>query len=359
MPPVRRKLAWFLGLVWALITTLATYHHAREGMKYAVLDISWVWQLFKAFIKAQLDIIYDPIFRYVFGIFLLYVAVVLSLKAIARVRGDKAGSLSLRALIGLINPVRYYRVIREIHTLEHSIDRAKLFLENIRSESLSYMDCRVVQEVMIDILKVIQRALMYAFNTDIAIHIKMFEGRHGISEVTAPGGNYLVTVARCKSGIECKNEGKGSPARRSNEKFQIIMGDAGRPEGLKNTHPSQSNGDNNRVNSAYCYVFNENDHFWVNNDLTRAEAEGKYYSTSRNWKTFYKSLAVFLISEPRQPGLAIDLTPYGLMIIDSAESGVFDFIYMKLLGGYFAHRLHDVCLHWESLNGSSEEEEDA
>jgi len=95
-----------------------------------------------------------------------------------------------------------------------------------------------------------------------------------------------------------------------------------------------------KVNSAYNEILLNSSKSWICNNLEEAEKHGFYFSSSNNWKSYYKSLAIFPIANRYSTNLESKFK--GLLIIDSIESKCFQLNLIEQLGGYLAHRINYI-----------------
>jgi len=159
---------------------------------------------------------------------------------------------------------------------------------------------------------------------DVSVHIKLAEDI---------GNNHtlLASISRVQSTKEKNNGWK----RLSNESF--ILSQEFDIDKLK----LKANDLEYRVNSAYNHSLINPAKYWICNNLPKAVKMNRYYSTSKKYTKYYKSLAVFPIFDKNTDDTNTDVQNFkGLLIVDSPDTGAFDKEHVKIIGGYLAHRLN-------------------
>lgn len=93
-----------------------------------------------------------------------------------------------------------------------------------------------------------------------------------------------------------------------------------------------------RVNSIFNYLMTNNQiRHWMSNDLSKDMSNNIFYTSSENYPTHYKSMAVFKIVPPER-----DVLPEGLLIFDTNEKGRFVEDECSQLMGFIAHLLYEI-----------------
>ena len=256
---------------------------------------------------------------------------------ILHVRGGLAGPISLSTFMHRLNLCIYYQVLSRVHIFEHDFEKA---VRCKQSDPARYknIDEREVREFAITLLSTIKEVIRYITGADVAVHIKVFRNTGGRSGVIPIEKALLATYERVPSDTEAKrSSASGTRRRRNSEQFKILRGDSGRSEALS----SHKKNTKTKFNSAYNYVFRDKLHFWIQNDLRNAEKRKIYASSSENWKGYYNSLCVFILSPRVLAGDAVqDDKVIGVLIVDSKKTGAFEYEMMKQVLGYFSHRMY-------------------
>ncbi len=268
---------------------------------------------------------------------LLVIFILFLVNRILHVRGKEAGPPALSTFFHRFNLCIYYQVISRIHLFEHDFEKAIRAKMSNPSHYIS-IDDESVKEFAGHLFSMIKETIRYITGADVAVHVKVFRKSGG--GVVPIEDALLKTYWRIPSDAEKNRSNKtGARRRRSEESFRIQRGDAGRPEKLVENGCSED--ENIKYNSAYNYVFRDQLHFWIHNDLKRAEKTKKYASGSEKWKDYYNSLGVFILSPRVLPGSDVqDDKVVGVLVVDSKKSGAFEYEMMRQLMGYFSHRIY-------------------
>lgn len=203
------------------------------------------------------------------------------------------------------------------------VEVEKLKLEKIQIFEESHND--TILEMIKDIL-LLYKTIVNLIAPDVSINIKRFDKSNN---------NNLETYIRIPSKYEIlRTEDDMNYARKNQETFKI------KHESLENL----KNYSDFSVNTAYNYVcnFQQNERFWICNNLKKAEEEKIYYSSSKNYSKYYDSLAIFLISDKinNEHSSTLKDSAIGLLIFDSKITHAFHHKYIKELGGYLTHKLY-------------------
>lgn len=248
----------------------------------------------------------------------------------------------------LLWPGNWSKMVKFMHLLQHDIETARREFRKLVRENKSFAIYeREYNKSLVQIMWDTKKELDRFYGIDCSLNIKLFrdEKGDGLAYFVHPEKNYLKTFLRVKSHREVKLEKDKRhefTEREGGEKFKILLGEAWQPEELALNFQKNDRIDMPRVNSGYNYVFQGNDHFFLDNDLPAAERTKRYYSTSNNYMRFYQSVAIFLISGHQKSGVRATDTIYGLLVIDSFKKNVFHAPSTRLVGGYVAHRLKEV-----------------
>jgi len=209
--------------------------------------------------------------------------------------------------------------------IEHKILRLEYLNDNIQDE-LVYEETiySVLKEILFDIKNIFD-----ALVGDVAVHIKIEERILDINGTKS----FLKTLFREPSRYEKRLASRDDGEK---EKFEII--NHLNIKILKNIKNKDSQ---IKVNSAYNEILLNSSKSWICNNLEEAEKQGFYFSSSNNWKSYYKSLAIFPIAN-RYKSTNLQSKFKGLLIIDSIESKCFQLNLIEQLGGYLAHRINYI-----------------
>ena len=185
--------------------------------------------------------------------------------------------------------------------------------KNLKDEIIT----NTLQEILFEI-----RQVYNYFVGDVSVHIKLKE--------IIDNEDFLRTLYREPSS---RDEGTG-------ELFKVFNHTS--ISALKNLTLKKSviNDAKVRVNSAYNEVLLNPTQNWLCTDLNKAEEKNLYYSTSSNWKVYYKSLAIFPITD--RYSYDEEKNMKGILIIDSKYTECFPPEITKQIGGLLAHRLNHI-----------------
>jgi hypothetical protein len=266
-------------------------------------------------------------------------------------RGGKGGPISLCTFLRRINLSRYFACICKFHELEHYLHWEVAQIRNT-PELVRDLNARNPRMIIGGLLARFKEIIRSITGADVAVHAKLFQRKDDDATV----GQVLLSDAllfayeRVPADHEfLRNESGDLPRRRNTELFSIDPSEEGQARRLaERAETGQLNG-GHKVCSAYNYVFRRNEHYWICNDLEKARKRRRFFSTSENYTTYYRSLAVFVIAHPIPPGDPVERrSTRGLLVVDSAETGVFERDLCRQLVGYLAHRLYGLLLEIES-----------
>ena len=74
------------------------------------------------------------------------------------------------------------------------------------------------------------------------------------------------------------------------------------------------------------------------------EKKDIFYYSADEYPKYYKSLCIFPMSHPLQPGQKLKNLPYGLIQIDCYHKKRLDVERLRSIGGYLVHKLYDFFL---------------
>ncbi len=298
-------------------------------------------------------------FMFFLSLFFCVIAVIiyknLCIRGGLNINNKSVGRISFYSLLNQLNPFIAHKTIENIHCFQHKYhEKAKILKSSYKTQTLNIGDALVVS-IVEDLLREIKKIIYYALRIDVAVHLKLFQ-----SKMETPAeGNFninnalLHTYVRVPSNKEIDLRSKGSLEQRKNlEQFKIIL-DTSDIEQLK----KKELGEHTRINTAYNYVFNKTEHFFVCNDLEKAKNKKIFYSNSDSYEKYYDSLVVFIISHHLSPGGEVDCHPPGILVIDSQKKNCFDRNKIQMLAGYFAHRLYDFFVLLNHLSSKQKKHE--
>ena len=250
------------------------------------------------------------------------------------------------------------RLQLKIHHFQHLIENIK---EEILNTPLEKRNESHLGALLYKLLHNIQTIVKIQTGHSFSFNVKIFE----FEKNNEAGVDYLKhallrTVSRMPSQHESSKTDPAFRARSNREKFIIkelrynkdITNDNELKKFVtilngKKTEYEES-GVELKINSAYLQVFGKGRHFFMSNNLDKSEEMELFLSTSVDYKKYYKSLAVFLISPTIDSNVCIETNnsqtfkPSGMLIVDSESKNIFRREQIKDLIGYFAHRLHEI-----------------
>jgi hypothetical protein len=264
-------------------------------------------------------------------------------------------------------PVRPYTIIRkhikiisliiEIHEFQHLFTRA---CNAIKKHSPSSANFNTIGRYALGtLLERIQIIVELATGANVSVNIKLFisDNSTSRSNITAAKDTYLRTLIRLHSRKEALYIKKNVLEERDNNKKYYVGKERytksknNKPQSLKKwinqtIKPLKEKLENNNtgylVNSAYLYILGDKQHYFISNNLIKEEKRDLYTGNCTNWKSYYRSKAVFLICPNLKSGKNVDLNePIGILIVDSKIRHIFETRFFRKLVGYFAHRLYD------------------
>ncbi len=299
---------------------------------------------------------FDFIFQsYEFYAFLLCILCIIGLNEFLKGRGTR------RIPVRPTTFFRLYRktaeIVSEIHEFQHEFEQSIKVIKEIKQSEDTSESIRDIGKFLLEsLLKKIQHIVFISTGANVSVNLKVFirsdDCKNGID--VSRQSTYLTTLAKAPSDQE-KNDTK---KREFNAKYYV--GDEcyqkivnGKPQTIKNWITKtviplkekleyENSGEEIFVNSAYLYILGNKEHHYISNDLIKEEKKGVYVGNCKDWRNFYRSKAVFLVSPSLEENKHVDVSkPAGILIVDSRRKFIFENRFSKRLIGYFAHRLYD------------------
>ena len=182
-----------------------------------------------------------------------------------------------------------------------------------------------------DYLSKITFAVNNAFKIDCVINIKVLK--------KSPHGNpVLQPYAHAMS-----NTYKKKSRKRNYNRPYIIIGEDDKTEDLrvyciKASKYVEENGHKNyELNSVFNYLFSTEQTHWLTNDVMVDHINEKFYTSSNNYPTHYRSLGIFKIMPP------VDAQETkGILIFDSEKDGLFCEEECQLCLGLISHFIYEL-----------------
>jgi len=341
---ILKRFSFFVVTIWSIVKfigdAVALYINKDVIKLYDFSNSTSVTEVIKRLHYGTIESLQARPYLYFSSLFSILI-IIICLQGQAKKRGGHCSNLYYRSLFFQINPIRIHKTVTLIHDFEHIYYEE---LEKIISLNNGPMtiDNKIFIKSMESLLENIRITVSTSLCCDVSATIKLFQdkltnGPACMKLEDAQLKNYI----RSPSKRESRLINKGHAAERNDsDVYKIILGDDGLPHRLKNTHRIDKDC-GFKVNSAYNYLFGNRDHYWVCNNLRRAESLNKYYTTATKNIERYNSLALFLILHPIKPGTEIPYPQLGILQIDSHKKGLLDSIRLRMVAGYFAHRLYD------------------
>lgn len=218
---------------------------------------------------------------------------------------------------------RSKRILLRLH--KYTYHNTYLIKREIEIHGLS--DKKEVKESVKQLVSVFQESLSLIFNLDMTIGIKLIasSGRKKVLQT------YLLIPSRDE--VERDN-------RKVLDDYLLKRIDSDDiADYAKGVSKSKSQG--LPQNSAFNYVLSSNKTYWMSNNLRIDEINGSFMTTSKNYKRYYNSMAVFAICPPCSDGEK-KVPMRGVLTFDTLETGLFSEKECKFLMGYFAHCLYEI-----------------
>ena len=263
-------------------------------------------------------------------------------------------------------------IIIELHDFQHFFSKAYLEIRKQDTSSESFRGVGLY--ALTELLRKVQSIIRLAIGADVSLNIKAFVkiNKTENEEKTPAKNTYLRVLVRVPSNheLKCTQENKHEERRDS---FKYFIG-SGRDhfKRIKNNAPQtmkkwmtetvnplkdkiKDRDETFLVNSAYLYILGDKQHYFISNNLEKDEKDGLYLGNCDDWKDFYKSKAVFLISPNMKPNVPVDMKlPIGILVVDSKKKFIFETRFIRKLVGYFAHRLYDILKYYRDTITSAE-----
>lgn len=96
----------------------------------------------------------------------------------------------------------------------------------------------------------------------------------------------------------------------------------------------------------------KNDSTSVLTGLTIDQESDLFYTSSDNYPSYYKSLAVFSLTPPEK-----DVVPEGLLIFDTKKTGKFSEIECINLFGYIAHLIYELLIEYSNYESKKKQKD--
>lgn len=244
----------------------------------------------------------------------------------------------------------YGGLIESIHSCEHLWIEAR---QKIEDKKITNPQNPEFKSLVKSYIKEVRRTISYLNGADMSIHIKLFFEKSG-TEKLKKNHNFRNVVLRPYVREPSKQERKKIIRKKldwrdDTEAYVIVTGKSGKSQNLQKRNRGKNS--QSRVNSAYNSVFSNTAHYSVLNDVSEEKKNKNYYSTGNNSKSFYNSLAVFVIAPQAVAGQPMpENSVYGLLILDSFKKGIFEIDLSCQIIGYFAHRLYELFRTLDSNN---------
>lgn len=258
-------------------------------------------------------------------------------------------------------------MIYEIHEFQHEYDQVIRTLtqtvdgilnqEGLKTGSPSLSELR-------RLMRKIKETFEEFTGAPISVNIRIYANEN---ESASPGAvstshTYLQTLERVASNKEVQTSKKNNNGRERTFEEKFYLGkirykkesnikDWINDEIIHQDKVLKREGQKYKINSAYNYVLGNDKSYFISNNLDKDTKEGIYYSSSSDYLKFYNSLAIVRIGpyfNKRIPNDPLNTTN-GLLIIDSLETGIFDYAFTRQLLGYYAHRLHPVVEYYKKV----------
>lgn len=216
------------------------------------------------------------------------------------------------------------------HGIYHQAYKIK---EDIRKGRIS--DKEQLQERITDFLNYVGLSLKDLFSLSLSINVKLLSYSSDNSLLLCP---YIQ--------VSSANERDDSFSERNLTQNYIVLLDNQANLNMSYSDAIHYNEHDNqriyRVNSVFNYLMNSKKKYWMTNDLSKDISQKIFFTSSVNYPTHYKSMAVFKIAPPER-----DVFPDGLLIFDSSEKGRFVEKECSQLMGFVAHLLYEFFLDYD------------
>lgn len=272
------------------------------------------------------------------------IAIIFFLNKKRKLAGSNGVSLSLGLYLKKYSPLILIPYLSDLHDFFHELKTAERIILDKKIKNPS-------DTLGIDyskrLLQKFQSILHSVSGVDFSVNIKLFERiddneKTGIVDLQK-SRIALSTFIRVNSKFESqKIINAGLDPRSSTEKFLITK-----------ENSSKLNCKSYKVNTAYNKVM-KGKHYWISGNLESDLKKKNFESNSNNYKRYYNSLGVFLISPPLEPGMKPPFKAIGLLIIDSFEINTINNVLIKDVVGYFAHLFYDFFINFNQYTSQNE-----
>ena|GEM_PF-6501939 len=272
-------------------------------------------------------------------LFISFVLIIYFLRRVKIFSSNSCKKIGFIILFKSLNPINSFKLISELHKLEHLlIEKKKILRANslFQNKNEVFFDENKnfhLRDEVKDILEKFQ-TIFNIFSRDVSVNFKRLKSE-----------DLLETYKRIPSKLEeIKENDKEIYSfipRTYEEIFKVsnncvIKQMEKLSEDEKNKYYS--------FNSAYDYVLSPNkEKYWICNNLKKSSEKETFFSSSKDYEKYYNSLAVFNVSEKYDNSdekVKDNSRSMGLLIFDG-RTKAFNPKIAKEVGGYLAHRLHN------------------
>ncbi|MGJ0373055.1 hypothetical protein NG764_08865 [Aliarcobacter cryaerophilus] len=326
-----------LNIIWktsiflfTVITGLASYFSWLEITPDSVKD-----NTLKYFVQLLNNFSFYSMYSFLFLFLLLIIYFLRKVKILST---NSCKRIGLIILFKSFNPINSFKLILELHKLEHLLlEKKKILKANglFQDENEVFFDENKnfhLRDEVKDILEKFQ-TIFNIFSRDVSVNFKRLKRE-----------DLLETYKRIPSKLEKIKENDKEfysfIPRTYNEIFKVSNNCV--IQQMEKLSKEEENKDYS-FNSAYDYVLSPNkDKYWICNNLKKSLAKKTFFSSSKDYEKYYNSLAIFNVSEKYDQSdekIKDNSRTMGLLIFDG-RTKAFNPKIAKELGGYLAHRLH-------------------
>ncbi len=298
--------------------------------------------------------IFKPLTLYIFLTILACYLLILAVTEYLRRRGERGIPVRLFSVIK--KHLKIVSVIDELHEFQHLLSKGVKAIQNYPCTMDNFNN--IGRYALTGLLTKVQQVIEMVTGADVSVNVKLFirEDSTVRNDVIPAKKTYLRTLIRIPSRLENNNVRSNKCAEREDNmkyfigKERYIKVKNNKSQSMKKwitetitplKERMENRGDNFFVNSAYLYILGNMEHYFISNNLVKEEKKGLYLGNCKNWKDYYKSKAVFLISPNLRSNEKVDINkPIGILIVDSHCKHIFEVRFIRKLIGYFAHRLY-------------------
>lgn len=323
-----------LNIIWktsiflfTVITGLASYFSWVGITQDSVKD-----NTLKYFVQLLNDFSFYSMYYFLFLFLLLIIYFLRKVKIFST---NSCKRIGLIILFKSLSPINSFKLILELHKLEHLLlEKKKILKANglFQDENEVFFDENKnfhLQDEVKDILEKFQ-TIFNIFSRDVSVNFKRLKSE-----------DLLETYKRIPSKLEKIKENDKEiysfKPRTYDEIFKVSNNCV--IQQMERLSKEEKNKDYS-FNSAYDYVlFPNNDKYWICNNLKKSLDKKTFFSSSKDYEKYYNSLAIFNVSEKSDEKIEDNSRTMGLLIFDG-RTKAFNPKIAKELGGYLAHRLH-------------------